>query len=199
MIKKQLCVQLVWGSWGLDFLNAVINILLAANLDFRENHTISHYSCAVPSLFLLSCSDVSINLSPAVFQPDAWVWDPPPNHLFLCSYCLHHPEHQLHPRLKEGLLHLLLTCHCGELLLRICFPLLSHTNYRIPSGADLLCAIWCGHSHGESSHLQPEEQEVKGSCEKNTEYVLAMFQIGGKKKARGKWGIRIIWHCESSH
>nr|XP_001491012.2 olfactory receptor 8S1-like [Equus caballus] len=63
MMRKQLCVQLVWGSWGLGFLNAFINILLAANLDFCENHTISHYSCEVPSLFPLSCSDVSNNLT----------------------------------------------------------------------------------------------------------------------------------------
>uniref|UniRef100_A0A673TLC1 Olfactory receptor n=1 Tax=Suricata suricatta TaxID=37032 RepID=A0A673TLC1_SURSU len=62
MMRKQLCVQLVSGSWGLGFLNALINILLAANLDFCESHTISHYSCEVPSLFPLSCSDVSTNL-----------------------------------------------------------------------------------------------------------------------------------------
>ncbi|XP_058413544.1 olfactory receptor 8S1-like [Diceros bicornis minor] len=62
MMRKQLCVQLVWGSWGLSFLNTLINILLAANLDFCENRTISHYSCEVPSLFPLSCSDVSTNL-----------------------------------------------------------------------------------------------------------------------------------------
>ena len=62
MMKKQLCVQLVWGSWGLGSLNAFINILLASNLDFCGNHIISHYSCEMPSLYLLSCSDVSTNL-----------------------------------------------------------------------------------------------------------------------------------------
>ena len=62
MMKKQLCVQLVWGSWGLGFLKALINILKATNLNFCENHTISRYSCEVPSLFPLSWSDVSINL-----------------------------------------------------------------------------------------------------------------------------------------
>uniref|UniRef100_A0ABI8AIX0 Olfactory receptor n=1 Tax=Felis catus TaxID=9685 RepID=A0ABI8AIX0_FELCA len=62
MMRKQLCVQLVLGSWGLSFFNALINILLAANLDFCESHTINHYSCEVPTLFPLSCSDVSTNL-----------------------------------------------------------------------------------------------------------------------------------------
>ncbi|XP_073070410.1 olfactory receptor 8S1-like [Manis javanica] len=44
VMRKQLCVQLVWGSCVLGFLNALINTLLAANLDFCENHTISHCS-----------------------------------------------------------------------------------------------------------------------------------------------------------
>ncbi|KAI5126965.1 Olfactory Receptor 8S1 [Manis pentadactyla] len=50
VMRKQLCVQLVWGSRALGFLNVLINILLAANLDFCENHAIRHYSCEVPSL-----------------------------------------------------------------------------------------------------------------------------------------------------
>ncbi|XP_002930892.1 olfactory receptor 8S1-like [Ailuropoda melanoleuca] len=62
MMRKQLCVQLVLGSWGLGFLNALINIILATNLDFCESHIISHYSCEVPSLFPLSCSDIYTNL-----------------------------------------------------------------------------------------------------------------------------------------
>ncbi|KAI5251598.1 Olfactory Receptor 8S1, partial [Manis pentadactyla] len=44
VMRKQLGVQLMRGSWVLGFLNALINILLAANLDFYENHAICHYS-----------------------------------------------------------------------------------------------------------------------------------------------------------
>ncbi|XP_044083529.1 olfactory receptor 8S1-like [Neovison vison] len=62
MMRKELCVQLVLGSWGLGFFNSFINILLATNMDFCESHIISHYSCEVPSLFPLSCSDISTNL-----------------------------------------------------------------------------------------------------------------------------------------
>lgn len=42
-----------------------------------------------------------LNLTP-------WIWNLPPNNLLLCSHCLHHPEHQLHHRQEQGLLHLLL-------------------------------------------------------------------------------------------
>uniref|UniRef100_A0A8C0P7G4 Olfactory receptor n=1 Tax=Canis lupus familiaris TaxID=9615 RepID=A0A8C0P7G4_CANLF len=63
MMSNQLCVRLVWASWSLGFLDAVINIPLAMNLNFCEAHTIPHYSCELPSLFPLSCSDVSTNLT----------------------------------------------------------------------------------------------------------------------------------------
>ncbi|XP_047597451.1 olfactory receptor 8S1-like [Lutra lutra] len=63
VMNNQLYMQLVWGSWSLGFLDALINIPLIINLDFCEAKTIHHYSCELPSLFPLSCSDVSINLT----------------------------------------------------------------------------------------------------------------------------------------
>ncbi|XP_007516333.1 olfactory receptor 8S1-like [Erinaceus europaeus] len=61
MMSSQLCARLVWGSWTVAFLDALINVLLALNLDFCEVQTIHHYSCELPSLFPLSCSDISTN------------------------------------------------------------------------------------------------------------------------------------------
>uniref|UniRef100_A0A8D1XER9 Olfactory receptor n=1 Tax=Sus scrofa TaxID=9823 RepID=A0A8D1XER9_PIG len=61
LMRKQLCARLVCSSWAVAFLDALINILLALNLDFCEVQTIHHYSCELPSLFPLSCSDVSTN------------------------------------------------------------------------------------------------------------------------------------------
>ncbi|XP_055422294.1 olfactory receptor 8S1-like [Bubalus kerabau] len=63
VMSSQLCVRLVWASWGLGFLDAVFNILLAMNLNFCENHIIPHYTCELPSLFPLSCSDISTNVT----------------------------------------------------------------------------------------------------------------------------------------
>ncbi|XP_047641740.1 olfactory receptor 8S1-like [Phacochoerus africanus] len=62
IMSKQLCMQLVWGSWGLGFLDAFINIFLAMNIIFCEAKIIPHYSCEMPSLLALSCSDISRNL-----------------------------------------------------------------------------------------------------------------------------------------
>ncbi|XP_034507684.1 olfactory receptor 8S1-like, partial [Ailuropoda melanoleuca] len=61
VMNKQLCERLVWGSWVVAFLDALMNILLALNMDFCELQTIHHYFCELPSLFPLSCSNVSTN------------------------------------------------------------------------------------------------------------------------------------------
>ncbi|XP_037703758.1 olfactory receptor 8S1-like [Choloepus didactylus] len=62
VMRKEWCVQLVWVSWSLGILDTLINIPLATQMDFCETQTIPHYSCELPSLFPLSCSDVSTNL-----------------------------------------------------------------------------------------------------------------------------------------
>ncbi|XP_035959653.1 olfactory receptor 8S1-like [Halichoerus grypus] len=62
-MSKQLCEGLVWVSWGLGFLDALINTLMAWILDFCEAQVLPHFSCEVPSLFSLSCSDISTNFT----------------------------------------------------------------------------------------------------------------------------------------
>ncbi|XP_057559275.1 olfactory receptor 8S1-like [Hippopotamus amphibius kiboko] len=62
IMSKQLYMKLVWGSWGLGFLDALINISLAVNMIFCETKIIPHYSCEMLSLLSLSCSDISRNL-----------------------------------------------------------------------------------------------------------------------------------------
>ncbi|XP_004711554.1 olfactory receptor 8S1-like [Echinops telfairi] len=63
MMNNIVCKRLLWGSWSIGFLDALLNILLTMNLDFCEDRPIPHYSCELPSLFPLSCSEVSINVT----------------------------------------------------------------------------------------------------------------------------------------
>ncbi|XP_021039887.1 olfactory receptor 8S1-like [Mus caroli] len=63
VMSRQLCAGLVWGSWSLAFLDAFINILVALNLDFCEAQNIHHFICELPSLYPLSCSDVSASFT----------------------------------------------------------------------------------------------------------------------------------------
>ncbi|XP_060978777.1 olfactory receptor 8S1-like [Dama dama] len=60
VMSNRLCVRLVLISWGLASLNAFVIVLLAISLDFYDAQTIHHYTCELPALFPLSCSDISI-------------------------------------------------------------------------------------------------------------------------------------------
>ncbi|XP_012371771.1 olfactory receptor 8S1-like [Octodon degus] len=62
LMSDGLCVKLVLLSWALASLNSVVILLLAVNLDFCGARTIQHYTCELPSLFPLSCSDISISV-----------------------------------------------------------------------------------------------------------------------------------------
>ncbi|XP_007516331.2 olfactory receptor 8S1-like [Erinaceus europaeus] len=63
VMSKQLCRGLVCISWGVGFLDALINTLMAQNLQFCEAHAMPHFSCELPSLFALSCSDLTSNFA----------------------------------------------------------------------------------------------------------------------------------------
>ncbi|XP_036859890.2 olfactory receptor 8S1-like [Manis javanica] len=63
VMRRQLCGGLVWASWGLGFLDGLVNILMAWDLDFCEAHVMPHFSCELPSLLSLTCSDVSSNFA----------------------------------------------------------------------------------------------------------------------------------------
>ncbi|XP_006203194.1 olfactory receptor 8S1-like [Vicugna pacos] len=62
VMSSQFCIKLLLASWGLASFNSVIIVLLAINLDFCEAQIIHHYTCELPSLFPLSCSDISVNI-----------------------------------------------------------------------------------------------------------------------------------------
>ncbi|XP_004484479.1 olfactory receptor 8S1-like [Dasypus novemcinctus] len=59
VMNSLLCQGLAWGSCGLSLLTAFFNILPALYLDFCGDYIIPHYSCDLPSLFALACSDLS--------------------------------------------------------------------------------------------------------------------------------------------
>ncbi|XP_040608727.1 olfactory receptor 8S1-like [Mesocricetus auratus] len=62
IMSNELCWKLVLLSWSLAALSSLVIVLLAVSLDFCEAYTIHHYTCELPSLFPLSCSDISINV-----------------------------------------------------------------------------------------------------------------------------------------
>uniref|UniRef100_A0A8C3FLG9 Olfactory receptor n=1 Tax=Chrysemys picta bellii TaxID=8478 RepID=A0A8C3FLG9_CHRPI len=61
IMNKRICVQVVLSTWALGFLHALINTVPVLNLRFCGPNAISHFSCELPPLLQLSCTDATIN------------------------------------------------------------------------------------------------------------------------------------------
>ncbi|XP_036605699.1 olfactory receptor 1J4-like [Trichosurus vulpecula] len=61
VMRHELCVLLVVGSWTLSCANSLTHTLLLAQLSFCADKTIAHYFCDLAALLKLSCSDISLN------------------------------------------------------------------------------------------------------------------------------------------
>ncbi|XP_067388435.1 olfactory receptor 5G9-like [Emydura macquarii macquarii] len=60
-MSKEVCALLVSGAWAMGFINATINTVFALKLHFCGPNQISHFSCELPSLLPLSCTDTVTN------------------------------------------------------------------------------------------------------------------------------------------
>ncbi|KAM5260600.1 olfactory receptor 1J4-like [Hipposideros larvatus] len=61
IMRDELCVLLVAGSWIVSFVHALLHTLLLVRLSFCADSTINHFFCDLPVLLKLSCSDISLN------------------------------------------------------------------------------------------------------------------------------------------
>ncbi|KAG8508766.1 Olfactory receptor 1J4, partial [Galemys pyrenaicus] len=61
IMRQELCVSLVAGSWFSCCLHSLLHTLLLAHLSFCGHNTIPHYFCDLTTLLNMSCSDVSLN------------------------------------------------------------------------------------------------------------------------------------------
>ncbi|XP_044837492.1 olfactory receptor 1009-like [Mauremys mutica] len=60
-MSKGICVQLVSGAWTMGFFYALLNTVFALKLHFCGPNQISHFSCELPLLLQLSCTDTLTN------------------------------------------------------------------------------------------------------------------------------------------
>ncbi|CAM4654273.1 unnamed protein product [Caretta caretta] len=56
-MRKGICVQLVSGAWAIGFFHALLNTVFALKLHFCGTNQISHFSCELPPLLQLSCTE----------------------------------------------------------------------------------------------------------------------------------------------
>ncbi|KAM8802387.1 olfactory receptor 1J4-like [Rhynchonycteris naso] len=61
IMREELCVLLVAGSWIVSCAHALLHTLLLVRLSFCADNTISHFFCDLAALLKLSCSDISLN------------------------------------------------------------------------------------------------------------------------------------------
>ncbi|XP_050775799.1 olfactory receptor 5V1-like [Gopherus flavomarginatus] len=60
-MSKGICVQLVSGAWTMGFFYALLNTSFALKLHFCGPIQISHFSCELPPLLQLACTDTLTN------------------------------------------------------------------------------------------------------------------------------------------
>ncbi|XP_044837223.1 olfactory receptor 5A1-like [Mauremys mutica] len=56
-MSTRICVQLVSGAWAIGFFHALLNTVFALKLHFCGPSQISHFSCELPPLLRLSCTE----------------------------------------------------------------------------------------------------------------------------------------------
>ncbi|KAM6216320.1 olfactory receptor 5BS1-like [Rhynchocyon petersi] len=61
IMNRPLCIAMVSAAWLVGFLNSLVNNLYIHKLQFCGSNIISHFSCELPSLFPLSCTDPTAN------------------------------------------------------------------------------------------------------------------------------------------
>ncbi|XP_050774807.1 olfactory receptor 8S1-like [Gopherus flavomarginatus] len=60
-MKKRLCQQLVMGAWIIGFIDALVNTIPLLKLHFCGPSEINHFTCKLPSLLVLSCTETFSN------------------------------------------------------------------------------------------------------------------------------------------
>nr|XP_005311984.1 olfactory receptor 1009-like [Chrysemys picta bellii] len=60
-MSTRICVQLVSGAWAIGFFHALLNTVFTFKLHFCGPSQISHFSCELPPLLQLSCTDTLTN------------------------------------------------------------------------------------------------------------------------------------------
>uniref|UniRef100_A0A8C5F2V5 Olfactory receptor n=1 Tax=Gopherus evgoodei TaxID=1825980 RepID=A0A8C5F2V5_9SAUR len=60
-MRKGICVQLVSGAWTIGFIYALLNTIFTLKLHFCGSNQIHHFSCELPPLLQLACTETLTN------------------------------------------------------------------------------------------------------------------------------------------
>ncbi|XP_065271288.1 olfactory receptor 5G9-like [Emys orbicularis] len=130
-MSKWICIQLVGGAWAISFFHALLNTVFTLKLHFCGPNQIHHFSCELPPLLQLSCTDTVTNqvvllTSAMIFASSAFL-------LTLISY-IHIISTILRIRSAEGRHKAFSTCS-SHLIVVVLFYLTGFLRYTKPSSA----------------------------------------------------------------
>ncbi|XP_030402982.1 olfactory receptor 5A1-like [Gopherus evgoodei] len=60
-MSKGICFQLVSGAWAIGFIDSLLNTVFALKLHFCGPNQINHFSCELPCVLRLSCTETLTN------------------------------------------------------------------------------------------------------------------------------------------
>ncbi|XP_061447951.1 olfactory receptor 8S1-like [Rhineura floridana] len=134
IMKKEICRNLVSGAWAMGFLYSLVNALPLLNLHFCKNNIIDNYSCELPSVLALSCTQTLTNyivllISALVFGFSSFL-------LTLISY-IHIISTILKMRSAEGRRKAFSTCSSHLIVVGL-FYIASFLRYMKPSSVSLI-------------------------------------------------------------
>ncbi|XP_058542550.1 putative olfactory receptor 5AK3 [Neofelis nebulosa] len=62
VMSQRVCIQLLFGSYFIGFLNASVNTSFTFSLNFCKSNKINHFFCDEPPILALSCSNIDFNI-----------------------------------------------------------------------------------------------------------------------------------------
>ena len=167
-MSGKVCSLLMAGVYMVGILDASINTILTFHLCFCGSNEINHFSCDVPPLLLLSCSDTQVN-ELVIFIIFGFIELITLSGLFV-SYCyIILAVIKIHS--AEGRFKAFSTCTShltalaisqGTLLFMYFRP---STSYSLDEDKNDLLVLYPCDSHVKSSDLQPTEQR----CERGSD------------------------------
>ena len=164
IMNGPLCTAMVSAAWVMGFLSSLVNNLCTQNLQFCGPNIISHFSCELPSLFPLSCSDTMPNtillagstaflglvtLPPILFSYSKII-------LAILSISSSKGQGKAFSTCSSHLTMVLL--FYGNSSIQVHQPL-----FRINPGVSCLYTVWCDHILDKPPHLQLQQPEGEGS------------------------------------
>lgn len=156
IVNNWVCIQLALGTWTSAFLVAVIPII-ASPAHCCGHYIINHFTCEVPALLKLICSDTPVSLILGLAISVLTL--PLPFTCILIYTRIVIAEDPFCGGQTQSFLHLWIPYNCGHRILWDSHLHVTETSVKRISrrGQSHLNILWSSHLHVKSPHLHSEK------------------------------------------